>query len=503
MREITKLIESLSGDDLKLIQKAYNFSLKAHEGQKRFSGEPYFYHVFETGKILAELKMGPVAICAGLLHDTMEDAGVTAEAMEREFGKEILFLVDGVSKLGKLRYSGADRHIESLRKLFVAMSKDLRVLIIKLCDRLHNMRTLRFVRPEKRKRIAAETLEVYAPLAYRLSMRRLTRELEDLAFSYVYPEEYNDVKKVLKEKTRLLTLSLEKFSRSVKKALAMESITNISAESRIKSYYGLYRKLKRKNMDISKIYDVAALRVIANDLPDCYRALGVIHGIWRPLPGRIKDYIAFPKPNGYKSIHTTIFVGDGAIVEVQIRTKQMHIEAEFGVASHLTYKEGKKTSVGLGLLWITNLLPFIGRKGDATKNSANNSEIPSWIRQIADSQIALETQTEFVENLKTDFFNHRVFVFTPKGDVVDLPINASPIDFAYAIHSDIGDHISGAKVNGKLVSLDTPLQNGDIIDIMTRDDSKPNSKWLEFTKTSFARKKIRDALQNLKNAEMK
>ncbi len=495
LNQLISLLSEISDSDKALVEKAYKFAEKAHSGQKRFSGEPYFNHCFETAKILAEQGMGPVSVAAGLLHDALENAGIKPEELEKEFGKEILFLVDSVTKLGKLHYHGVERHIESLRKLFVAMSQDLRVLIIKLADRLHNMRTLQFVKPEKQERIAAETLQIYAPLAYRLSMRKINRELENLAFPYVFPKEHETVKGLLKQREKESVARLEKFSRSMKKELAKNGLTQIHTDARLKSLFSLWRKLQRKNMEIEKIYDILALRVIVPSLDDCYKALGIIHSHWRPLPGRIKDYIAFPKPNDYKGIHTTVFTGDGGIVEVQIRTEEMHRQAEYGVAAHLAFKEGKKTSdKTLGLLWLAQFIPFINKKMD--EPATENKEVPNWIKQIADSQTELlkSGTDEYFDNMQTDFFQHRVFVFTPKGDAVDLPIEAGPIDFAFAIHSDIGDHASGAKVNGKLVSLDTKLKNGDIVEILVKESAHPNAKWLNFVKTNFAKKKIREAV---------
>ncbi len=497
LSSLISLLPSPSEEDIALVTKAYEFAEKAHAPQKRFSGDPYFYHAYETAKILAELGMGPITVAAGLLHDTLEDAAVKPEVIEKEFGKEVLFLVDGVTKLGKLRYHGAERHIESLRKLFIAMSQDLRVLIIKLADRLHNMRTLQYVRPEKQFRIASETLEIYAPLAYRLSIRRINRELENLAFPYVYPKEFETVKKLVGEREKENAARLEKFSRSVKKALAKEGLTAIRTDARVKSYFSLWKKLERKNMEFEKVYDVLALRVIVPSIADCYQVLGIVHGTWRPLPGRIKDYIAFPKPNGYRGIHTTIFTGDGGIIEIQIRTEEMHRLAEFGYASHLAYKEKPPKAGGnrLGLLWLASFIPFVGAGKNAAKPAqGKTSDIPEWIKQIAESQTEAVQHGDFAQNMETDFFQFRVFVFTPKGDVIDLPLEASPVDFAYAIHSDIGDHMAGAKVNSKLVSLDTKLRNGDIVEIITKEGSHPSSKWLDLAKTSFAKKKIRESL---------
>ncbi len=493
VKDITTRMDSPTKADVELIAKAFAFAKEAHKEHKRYSGEPYFVHLFETAKNLAELGMGATTIAAGLLHDTLEDVGVTAETIEKEFGAEILFLIQGVTKLGKLKYRGAKRHTESLRKLFVAMSQDIRVLIIKLTDRLHNMETLSHVPQHKQKRIALETLEIYAPLAYRLGMRKLNRELEDLAFPYVFPDEYKKTHEILKQKSRETNDHLEKVLNSIKKSLAKEKILNFRTDYRLKGLYSLYKKLVRKEMDIERVYDISAIRIIVPTISDCYKVLGIIHGSWRPLPGRIKDYIAFPKPNGYRSIHTTIFTGDGGILEIQIRTEEMHKEAEFGIASHLSYKEEYgKNGVNPNLLWIMNLLRpqiFGSKKPDHEKFI----DVPQWIKHLAEAELSHEPD-EYIENLKTDFFGHRIFVFTPKGDVVDLPLESSPIDFAYAIHSDIGNHINGVKVNGKLVTLDSKLRNGDRVEIITKDKSKPSRKWLDIAKTTEARRHIRSRL---------
>jgi guanosine-3',5'-bis(diphosphate) 3'-pyrophosphohydrolase len=507
LKDLLSLVKSPSKEDIALITKAYTFAEKAHTGQKRFSGDPYFVHVFETAKNLAELGSGAVVIAAGLLHDCIEDAGVTPETLEKEFGKEIGFLVDGVTKLGQLKYRGLQRHSESLRKLFVAMSQDIRVILIKLADRLHNMQTLQFVPKEKQERIAAETLEIYAQVAYRLGIRKLNRELEDLSFPYVSPREYQEVKKLFNEKHKEDLKHLEKFNKSLMKALAKEGLTNIKIDYRIKGLYSFYKKLLRKNNDIDKIYDVSALRLTVPSISDCYKALGIIHGIWRPLPGRIKDYIAFPKTNGYQSIHTTIFTGDGGIVEIQIKTEEMYRESEFGIASHVFYKEYlKRKSAIPSFAWILSLLPFKGDPQVKTNletpivKKINLEDVPHWVKDLVDYHDTLNEQDDFIENLKSDFLKERMFVFTPKGDVIDLPTGSNPIDFAYAIHSDIGNHISGVKVNRKQVSLDTVLKNGDTVEIQTKESSHPTDKWLTYAKTAVAHKHIRAALDKLKES---
>ncbi len=499
VKEIIHKMQVTTKEDIDLVINAYTFAQEAHKEHKRYSGEPYFIHLFETAKNLADLGMDGTVIAAGLLHDTLEDVGVKEETIEKEFGAEILFLIQGVTKLGKLKYRGAKRHTESLRKFFVAMAQDIRVLIIKLTDRLHNMRTLQYVPEHKRKRIAMETLEIYAPLAYRLGMRRVHRELEDLSFPYVYPEEYKKTKKVLRERSKHLEERVTKILHALKKNLAKEGVTNFMTDYRVKGSYSLYQKLLRKNMDIEQVYDISAIRIVVPTVADCYRVLGIIHEFWRPLPGRIKDYIALPKPNGYRSLHTTVFTGDGNFVEMQIRTEEMHREAEYGIASHFIYKEVQKSGwrrpVSPNLVWLRNLLPLYSPAAlQGQRDREKFQDVPQWIKHLANEQNKVRNNG-FMENLRSDFFVHRVFVFTPKGDVVDLPIDSSPVDFAYAIHSEIGDHVSAAKVNGKLVTLDTPLKNGDILEIITKPSAKPSKKWLDFSKTIAAKQHIRSYLE--------
>ncbi len=465
IKEIYSLIKDISLEDKELIQKAFDFANLAHEGYVRKSGEPYINHLFGTAKNLASLGMNAIVVSAGLLHDSIEDTEITSHDIEKEFGPEILFLVEGVTKLGSIKYRGTNRYNESMRKLFIAMSKDLRVLIIKLCDRLHNMQTLQHVPKEKQLRIAKETLEIYAPLAYRLGIKTLQRELEDLAFSYAYPKEFEEIKKILKKKRDEVEEHLDNFEKSLKKELAKNEITEFRMDHRVKSMYSLYKKLEKYKWEVEAIYDISALRVTVKEVADCYRILGIVHGVWRPLPGRIKDYIASPKLNGYRSIHTTIFTGDGGIIEVQIRTEEMHNEAEYGVASHLSYKEGGRNT--------------------------------SWIQELVDFQ--KEAGDDFLEHAKKDFFEERIFVFTPIGDVIDLPKESTVIDFAYAIHTDIGEHVAGAKVNGKFVAITKTLQNGDRVEIETKKSAKPSKKWLENCKTTMARRKITNYLENTKS----
>lgn len=504
--DIIGLMKKPSVADLALVHKAFEFAAAAHEEHKRYSGEPYLNHLAETAKILAELGMDATTVAAGLLHDTLEDAGVRSETLKREFSQEILMLVEGVTNLGHLHYRGIDRYRESLRRMFIASAMDVRVLIIKLADRLHNIRTLQHVPQEKRGRIALETLEIYAPIAHRLGIRRINRELQELAFPFAYSSEFARVKDLLKDRESDLTRKLQKFHRSFLKEMARQDIQFLRTEHRIKGLFSLYVKLKSREWDLEKIYDVLAIRVFVKEIEDCYRVLGAIHGAWRPLPRRIKDYIAFPKPNGYQSLHTTVFTGDGGIVEFQIRTEKMHRESEYGVAVHFEYKEKMRSETDTSYLawakrFLSALVSWGGKNAEkredrTVRTAQNGAETPRWVQDLGTLGGALE-EKEFWTRLQDDFFKYRVFVFTPKGDVVDLPAQSSPIDFAYAIHSDIGDHLSGTKVNGKLVAIDTPLKNGDIVEILTRTGAHPTPKWLEFTKTAIAKKHIRATLLKL------
>ena len=502
-----------SNEDATLIKKAYAYATRAHEGHHRYSGEPYMSHVAAVGYKLAAMGMGPRTISAGLLHDTIEDTPVTSEELKDNFGEEILFLVEGVTKLSSVRYHGTDRHNESLRKLFVATSQDIRVLIIKLVDRLHNMETLQHVPEEKQQRIARETLEIYVPVAHRLGMGKLRKELEDLAFPYVYPSEAKRVEELLTAKFGKAQELLERERKVLQKGLADMGLRDFHTAYRVKGRYSLYHKLKRKDWHIEAIYDLMAMRVIVSSVEDCYRTLGIVHELWRPLPQRVKDYIAFPKPNGYQSLHTTVTTQNGVILELQIRTKQMHREAEFGIASHILYKQPMVSDVPQRQSMFTTLVPSLFRpfaRREATleenleEQAANphKHKITRWIAQIGQSYDGASTGStmEFVNDAKTDFFSNRIFVFTPIGDVVDLPVGATPIDFAYAIHSEVGDHCFGAKVNQKLVQLDTELKNGDIVEIETRKSAHPSRKWLDFARTSLARRRIRHALSTQANS---
>lgn len=521
LAEIFEVMREPTAEDRALIEKAYHFAAEAHKDHKRNSGEPYLIHLVATAKGIAGLGLEAKTIVAGLLHDSVEDVGVKLETIEKEFGKEIAFLVDGVTKLGQLKYRGAERHRESLRKLLVATSRDARVLIIKLMDRLHNMQTLQHVPPEKRERIAMETLEIYAPIAHRLGMSVVRRELEDLAFKYAHPEVFASTRQYLIDEEEATGKRLNEMELSLRQAFEKNKIENCEIDYRVKGLYSLWKKLERKGGDITNVHDIAAIRVIVESVADCYLVLGLVHELWQPLPGKIKDYIAFPKPNGYRSLHTKVFVGDGGIVEVQIRTRQMHDEAQYGIASHVYYKEQARTKGETpdgrrqsSFDWIKSLiphLPYIQRKKSDTIAPANNiptekkeivntkgpgrarymaAGIPDWLNELGQHD-----EHDFELSIKRDFFSYRAFVFTPKGDVVDLPARSSPIDFAYAIHSDIGDHVAGAKVNGKMVPLDTELHNGDIVEIETRKSAHPSRKWLDFTRTTLARRHIRNTIE--------
>lgn len=459
-----------------LLEKAYLFAENAHKEQKRDSGEPYFIHVLETAKNLAKLGMDAKTIAAGFLHDTVEDTTVTEEQLKKEFGEEITFMVIGITKLSNIKYRGDQRHVESLRRFFLAMASDLRVVIIKLADRLHNIGTLEHKKPEKQKRIALETIEIHARLADRLGMGKLKGELEDKAFPYAYPKESEQVEEIIKDKKHLFEGYLNEVKNELEEALNKNDIKVYEMTYRVKHKYSLWKKLLKYDMNIDKIFDIVALRVVVDTVEDCYKVLGITHSIWRPIPGRIKDYIALPKPNGYQSLHTTIFTKNGGIAEIQIRTQEMHAEAAYGIAAHFAYKE------------------------QGAKKAEDDHDKYKWVRELQEVNYSPENPRKFLENIKTDFFNDRIFIMTPKGDVVDLPDGSTAIDFAYAIHSDIGDHISGAKVNGKLSQIFSVLKNGDIVEISSRKEANPSRKWLDNTKTNLAKRHIRSYLEKEENS---
>ncbi len=515
VKELLAALHAPSPEDEALVRKAYAFAENAHKDHKRYSGEPYFLHPAAVAKHIAELGLDAETVVAGLLHDAVEDTAMEPEELEKEFGPQVRFLVDGVTKLGKHKYQGAERHAESLRRLLVATSQDVRVLIIKLCDRYHNMTTLQHVPAHKQKRIALETLEIYAPLADRLGMGALKKELEDLAFPAVDPDAYAHALEVRKLKNKETEEGLIKVQKELRHALARRSITNFHTDIRMKGLWSLHQKLKRKGDDITRIHDIAALRVIVPTIDDCYSALGVIHSLWKPLPGEFKDYISFPKPNGYQSLHTTVLTPEAGIVEMQVRTEEMHQKAQYGIASHMSYKQIGSITSGLtpdgqkqayeklSFSWMRGLVPGLLklRKSETKEEVSQESKKktpthnqPRWLAELADAHAPIAGSDDFTQGLKEDFFSHRVFVFTPTGDVIDLPTNSTPVDFAYAIHSELGDHMNGAKVNNKMVSFDSVLHNGDVVQILDRASAKPTAKWLEYARTSLARRHIRIAL---------
>jgi len=473
LKEILNLMEGgASKEDEILIEKAYHFAEKAHEGQKRKSGEPYFIHVVATAKTLAKQGMDAKTIAAGLMHDVLEDTEITEEEMQKEFGEEIVFLVKGVTKLGTLKYTGYERHVESLRKFFIAMANDLRVVIIKFADRLHNLKTLEHVREDKRHRIALESIEIYAPLANRLGMGKLKNEIEEAAFPYAYPKEYQKIKEMLDERKEEYEKNTIEIENKLRKELEDNKIKFSEISHRVKTKYSLWKKLQRYDMQLDKIHDIVALRVVVDNIEDCYQTLGIVHSVWKPIQGRIKDYISLPKPNGYRSLHTTVFTIDYGIAEVQIRTKEMHAEAAYGIAAHFIYKE------------------------NTNDNRHTNDNLKfGWLEELTKLNYSPSDPKAFFDNLKTDFFNDRIFILTPKGDVVDLPQDSCPIDFAYSIHSSIGEHVAGVRINTKMNQIFTPLKNGDIVEIITKNDAHPSSKWLEHVKTTIAKKHIKSYLE--------
>ncbi len=475
VEELLALKPHISKEEQDLITNAFHYSQKAHTGQVRNSGEPYFTHVFATAKILAEMNADPITISAGLLHDLVEDTEITAEELQKHFGEEIVTLVEGVTKLGHLKYQGVERHAESLRKFFIASANDIRVVTIKLADRLHNISTLKHVRPEKQKRIALETLEIYARLADRLGMGKMKAQLEDFAFPFAHPTEYEKTKKVLDAFTTEGEQHLTIVAENLREELRILDANITSLNYRMKHLYSLWNKLKVFNYDQTKIFDIYALRILVPTVGDCYQALGIIHGLYKPLPGKFKDYIAVPKPNGYQSLHTAVFDGQGSVIEIQIRTEAMHEEAEYGIYSHVGYKEGGRTATGT--------------------NNPNPNRKVSWTQELLEAQRHMEKPEDFLTHLKLDFFQARVFVYTPKGDVIELAKGSTVIDFAYAIHSDIGNHMFGARVNGKMIAIDTVVNQGDVIEIITTEKSKPTRKWLDMCKTTLAKQQIRKYLK--------
>ena len=476
---IDKVKEYRDSFDEEQIVKAYEFAKKKHEGMFRKSGEPFFSHPAEVAYILAELRMDVPTIVAGLLHDTVEDTDTTLEEIEKEFGKEVAFIVKGVTKLEGYHFtSKEERDAESFRNLLISLAEDIRVLIVKLADRLHNMRTLDSMPPESQQRNAKETLSIYAPLANRLGMYRIKNELEDLSLKYLDPEAYREIERKVKEKKKKILPYLEEVIETVKEKLKENNLEG-EIQWRIKHIYGIYRKMVTKNIPFEEVYDVAGIRIITNTVADCYQTLGIIHSLWIPVPGRIKDYIATPKPNMYQSLHTTVVGPKGQFIEFQIRTWEMHQIAEMGIAAHWKYKEGGgalSEAEKERFIWLRNLL--------------------EWVKEEKDPR-------EFIESVKSDLYGEEVYVFTPKGDLKTLPVGSTPVDFAYAIHTSVGHRCKAAKVNGKLVPLNYTLQSGDRVEIITGNEERPSRDWLNFVKTSKARNAIKNFLRKEENERAK
>ncbi len=470
-------IEKYTQDaDLGLIEKAYKFARLAHQGQKRASGEDFIEHPLAVAGILAGLELDVITIAAAVLHDVVEDTPVTLEQVRAEFGDEIALLVDGVTKLSRLEYrSREEEQVENLRKMFLAMARDIRVVLIRLADRLHNLRTLQYLSEEKQREVARETLEVFAPLAHRLGMFRIKSEMEDLALACLEPEKFNEIKRLVSLRRKQRESYIERVIGILREHLARVGV-KADIRGRPKHYYSIYKKMYEQGRDFSEIYDLIAVRIIVDTVKDCYGALGVVHTLWKPIPGRFKDFIAMPKSNMYQSLHTSVIGPEGEPFEIQIRTWEMHRTAEYGIAAHWKYKEGR--------------------------TDPDLDEKLSWLRQILDWQQDLRDAREFMESLRIDLFEDEVFVFTPKGDVIDLPAGSNPVDFAYRIHTDIGHRCVGAKVNGRIVPLDYTLKNGDIVEILTsKQSSGPSADWLKMVKTSSAKNKIRQWFKREKRAE--
>jgi guanosine-3',5'-bis(diphosphate) 3'-pyrophosphohydrolase len=456
--------------DAELICRAFEFGYSLHEGQYRASGEPYICHPVAVAGLLRDLGGSPVMIAAGFLHDVVEDTDITPEEIEQRFGVEVRRLVDGVTKLSKFNFSSkTERQAENFRRMFLAMAQDIRVIVVKLADRLHNMRTLEHLPDDKRRRIALETREIFAPLANRLGIGRFKWELEDLAFKYLEPDAYREMQQFVSDKRADREARLDRVAALLQERLEELGIHCHDISGRPKHLYGIYQKMQRQQKEFHDIYDVAAIRIIVDNNDECYRALAVVHDAFRPIPGRFKDYIGLPKPNRYQSLHTVVIGNIGRPIEVQIRTLEMHHVAEYGIAAHWKYKE----------------------TGSSSARMTGSDEKFTWLRQLLDWQSDLKDAQEYLESVKDNLFDDDVYVFTPHGDVVPLSRGATPVDFAYRIHTEIGNHCAGARINGRIVTLDTPLHNGDIVEIITQKNSHPSLDWLNFTVTAGARNRIR------------
>jgi guanosine-3',5'-bis(diphosphate) 3'-pyrophosphohydrolase len=451
---------------MEMIQRGYVVSAKYHRGQVRMNGEPYLTHPLEVANILAGLKLDIVTVTAGLLHDVLEDTLMSPEELKRQFGEEIYQLVDGVTKIAQVHLtSHQQKQAENFRKMLLAMISDIRVLFVKLADRLHNMRTLQYLSPDRRERISLETLEIYAPLAHRLGMAKIRGELEDLAFSFLDPVAYQNTVALIESRRAVNQDFVKETERIIAKELEERQIP-AQLESRAKRIYGVYTKMKRQKISIDEVFDLVAIRVITDSISNCYTILGILHNLWKPVPGRIKDYIAIPRPNLYQSLHTSVVGSNGQPFEIQIRTHEMHRIAEEGIAAHWKYKEGKLGTV-------------------------EEEEQFRWLRQLIESQSDISDPREFLSNLKVDLYRDEVYCFTPKGEVITLPLDATPVDFAYAIHTEVGHHCVAARVNNRIVPLKHKIKNGEIVEVVTAKDAFPSRDWLSFVKTTRARGKIK------------
>lgn len=469
---LRKFKEYNPNQDTSLIEKAYHFAEKAHEKQKRESGEPYFTHCCHVANILMDFNLDADTICAGLLHDTVEDTPVTLDDLRREFNPEIAHMVQGVTKISDLKFSSTDEEtVENWRKMLIAVAEDVRVILIKLADRTHNMRTLDFMPPDRQQFKAYETISLYAPLAQRLGMFTIKTDLEDLSFKYLHPQEYADIKAQVEARTADRQAALEAFKKQLEPALKADNL-DFRILARAKNYYSIYRKMQKHHCTFAEIQDSLGVRIITKTLQDCYRALGLVHSVFKPIAGTFTDYIATPKANMYQSIHTTVLSPTGDIIEIQIRTEEMHRTCEYGIAAHWRYKMGN------------------------VKPDKNFDEKINWIRRWIEWQQDLTAPREFLEGFKTDVNLQQIFVFTPRADVKSLPEGSTPIDFAYAIHTDIGDHYVGAKVNNRMVRMDYAFKTGDVCEIITRKNGAPKRDWLEFAKTAGARSHIKRYLRS-------
>jgi GTP diphosphokinase / guanosine-3',5'-bis(diphosphate) 3'-diphosphatase len=460
-RIIKKFEENRPQDNSNLLWSAYNFANLAHQGQNRKSGEPYIQHSLHTAYLLAEIKADLPTVMAGILHDVPEDTKVTLKEVRKRFGSEVYYLVKGVTKLGKIKYRGIERYRENLKKMFLAMANDTRVIFVKFCDRLHNLRTLDSLPENKQKRISQETLEIYAPIAGMLGIWRLKWQMEDICFKYLFPDKFHELEQKYEVEKKA---ERNQYFQKIKNTIApkmLEAEVDYEIEVRFKHLYSIYQKMERKERNFDEIHDVFALRIIVKKIDDCYKTLGIIHTLWRPRPNRFKDYIAVPKPNGYRSLHTTIFGPEGKAVEFQIRTKEMHEESLYGLAAHWYYKSKKNNNFG---------------------------QQPNWVKEILETQKEISNTNEFIKKIKLDIFKDRIFIFSPRGDVFEFPEGSTPIDFAYAIHTNVGNQAVNVLINEKPAKFDQVLKNGDLVEIITDKNRKyPNKDWLKFVKTKRAK----------------